>query len=91
MNAYFLPPAARGPHGMGDRSGPSGLLKASLNEPKQQQMQQNMEFHMIGKMLSAHRVSKPSISFLNFLTSYLLPFYPSNLHSSPHLQKLFIR
>jgi len=33
FNYINLPPAARGPHGMGDLLGPSGLLKASLNEP----------------------------------------------------------
>jgi hypothetical protein len=66
-----LPPAARGPHGMGGLLGPSGLLKASLNEPKRQQMQQSIECHVIGEMLSAHRVSKPS----NLLTSYLLNFF----------------
>ncbi len=76
-----LPPAARGPHGMGDLLGPSGLLKASLNEPKRQQMQQSIECHVIGKMLSAHWVSKPS----NFLTSF---FSPGPVQ---HLQKLLIK
>jgi hypothetical protein len=42
-----MPPAARGPHGMGDLLGPSGLLKASLNESKWQEMQQNFECHII--------------------------------------------
>jgi ligand-binding sensor domain-containing protein/AraC-like DNA-binding protein len=86
-----LPPAARGPHGMGDLLGPSGLLKASLNEPKWQQMQQSIECHVNGEILSAHRVSKPSNSFLKFLPSHLLPFYPSPLHFLiPPLKKLLI-
>jgi radical SAM protein with 4Fe4S-binding SPASM domain len=34
-----LPPAARGPHGMGDLLRPSAIEKASLNEPIRQEMQ----------------------------------------------------
>jgi hypothetical protein len=55
---------------MGDLLGPSGLLKAYLNEPKRQQMKQNIGSHVICEMLSAHWISKPS----NFLTLYLLNF-----------------
>jgi hypothetical protein len=68
---------------MGDLLGPSGLLKASLNEPKWQQMLQSIECHVIGEMLSARQVSKPS----NFLTSYLLNFF----FSLAPLQKLLIK
>jgi hypothetical protein len=56
------------PHGMGDQLGPSGLLKASLNESHRQQMQQNIECHVIGKILLTNRVSKPSIFFLTILS-----------------------
>jgi len=71
FSSLSLPPAARGPHGMGNQLGPSGLSKTSLNEPKRRQMQQSIVCKVIGKMLPAHRVSKSS----NFLTSYLLNFY----------------
>jgi hypothetical protein len=37
-----MPPAASGPHGMGDLLGPSGFLKASLTEPNRWKMQQNV-------------------------------------------------
>jgi hypothetical protein len=65
---------------MGDLLGPSGLLKASLNEPKQQQMHQSIKCYVIGEMLSAQRVSKPS----NFLASYLLNFSSSTTHIYRH-------
>jgi hypothetical protein len=85
MPPLFLPPAARGPHGMGDQLGPSGLLKASLNESNRQQMYQNLKCYIIHWNLYTKRVSKPSI----FLTSDLLNFF---LFPGPvqHLQKLFI-
>jgi len=85
----YLPPAARGPHGMGDRLGPSGLLKASLNESNRQQIHQNAKCYIIHWNLYTKRVSKPSI----FLTSYLLNFLSSQLlsFSLDPPQKLFIR
>jgi hypothetical protein len=49
------------PHGMGDRLGPSGLLKASLTEPIQQGMQQSVECYIIHWNLHTKGVSKPSI------------------------------
>jgi hypothetical protein len=55
------------PHGMGDRLGPSGLLKASLTEPMRQEMQQNEGCYIIVKKLFIKRVSKPSLSFFTFL------------------------
>jgi hypothetical protein len=78
----------RGPHGMGDRLGPSGLLKASLNESNRQQIHQNVKCYIIHWNLYTKRVSKPSI----FLTSYLLNFLSSQLLSFPldPPQKLFI-
>jgi hypothetical protein len=42
-----LPPAARGPHGMGDLLRPSAIEKASLNEPNRQKMQQNADNHIM--------------------------------------------
>ena len=53
---------------MGDRLGPSGLLKTSLNESSLQQIHQNVKFYIIHWNLYTKGVSKPSI----FLTSYLL-------------------
>ena len=89
-----LDKAARGPHGMdsGGPIGPTGHLKASLNEPIQQQMHQNIECHIIGENLPARRVSKPSI----FLTSHLLNFsisffFPWTVKHVKHPQKLFIK
>jgi hypothetical protein len=67
----FLPSATREPHGMGGRLGPSGLLKASLNESNRQQIHQNVKCYIIHWNLYTKRVSKPSI----FLTSYLLNFF----------------
>jgi hypothetical protein len=82
-----IPPAARGPHSMGDLLGPSGLLEASLNESNRQQMYQNVKCYIIHWNLYAKRVSKPSI----FSTSHLLFFYPSTLHFLfPPPQKFFI-
>ena len=37
--------------------------------------QQNVEYYVISEKLLAQRVSKPSISFLNFLTSHLPPSF----------------
>ena len=90
MNTYFLPPAARGPHGMGDLLGPSGLLKASLNEQYRQQLHQNVDSYIMHYNSLANRVSKPS----TFLSSQLLSFHPSTLHRLiplKHPQKLLIR
>jgi len=69
---------------MGDLLGPSGLLKASLNEPKRQEMRQSIECNVIGEMLSAHWVSKPS----NFSTSF---FFPWTMKHVKHPQKLLIK
>jgi hypothetical protein len=65
MAIFIFASGDQGPHGMGDILSPTGLLMASLNESKQKQMQQSIECHVIGEMLSAHWVSKPS----NFLSS----------------------
>jgi hypothetical protein len=55
---------------MGDLLGPSGLLKASLNESHQQKMQPSSKCYVIYWNSYENRVSKPSI----FLISHLLPF-----------------
>jgi hypothetical protein len=59
--------------------GPSGHMKASLNEPIRQQMHQNIESHVNSENLPARRVSKPSI----FLTSQLLIFSTSFFYLDP--------
>ena len=66
--------------------GPSGLLKASLNEQKLQKMQHDVEYYIIHWNLYTKRVSKPSI----FSTSHLLPFHPLFFNPMKHLQKLLI-
>jgi hypothetical protein len=48
---------------MGDRLGPSGLLKASLNELNQQQIHQDVEYHVIRKKV----VCTPGIEAFNLL------------------------
>ena len=66
-----MPPAARGPHGMGDRLGPSGLLKASLNESNRQQMPRNVNLYN-----SLEFVYKMGIEAFNLLKFFLFILVP---------------
>ena len=66
-----MPPAARGPHGMGDRLGPSGLLKASLNESNRQQMLRNVNLYN-----SLEFVYKMGIEAFNLLKFFLFILVP---------------
>ncbi len=65
-----MPPAARGPHGMGDRLGPSGLLKASLNESDRQKMHQNVKLY--NSVEFVYKMGIEAFNLLNFLSSQLL-------------------
>jgi len=73
---------------MGDRLGPSGLLKASLTEPNQQEMQQDVKCHRMD-WEDVYKMGIEAFNLLNFL-----PLIFSNSFFSPgpvkHLQKLFI-
>jgi hypothetical protein len=45
---------------MGDPLGPSGLLKASLNEPNRQQLQHSIDCYIVHWNVHIKGVSKPS-------------------------------
>jgi len=57
---------------MGDRLGPSGLLKASLNESNRQQMHQNVKLYNSLEFL--YKMGIEAFNLLNFLSSQLLSF-----------------
>jgi hypothetical protein len=67
-----MPSATRGPHGMGDPLGPSGLLKASLNESNRQQMHQNVKLY--NSLEFVYKMGIEAFNLLNFLSSQLLFF-----------------
>jgi hypothetical protein len=60
---------------MGDRLGPSGLLKASLNESKRQQMRQNVKL-LYNSLEFVYKMGIEAFNLLNFLSSQLLSFFP---------------
>jgi hypothetical protein len=67
--------------------GPSGHLKASLNEPDMQEKQQNIECYVTGEKLSVHRVSKPSILPPHSPYSPYSPYSPKLVHPGRRRQK----
>jgi hypothetical protein len=70
---------------MGDRLGPSGLLKASLTELNRQQMHQNVKLYYSVEFV--YKMGIEAFNLLNFLSSQLLSFSPGPVR---HPQKLLI-
>jgi hypothetical protein len=71
---------------MGDQLGPSGLLKASLNESNRQQMHQNVKLYNSWELV--YKKGIEAFNLLNFLSSQLLSFSPGPVK---HPQKLLTK